>query len=1481
MVHKYLNFGDAARVAHDSANLILSSSVRYGFYTKDTNYYSRKRCDTKILLDPTRDSNGRITHIYFKDDPINIYRDYREFSVLEDVLELLLLNRGIWYRIKDPFAVDLVNLSWVGSDTSMIPKKFTTLTLPDGDKDIEVSMKKVFRENNGELIDLYHQKMKMIQDIKPTKDIVERYNKSALINRFILNRSQVGTRLTKLTRMVGDKSSLYRMFRSYGNIPGRRGVSSSIVPVSHEIDIDHIERSILEENNGLMESHVDDVVLEFLENIITDGIWVVKPVYGSHGMGMRITGKDDILKNFNSWRKEEHYFNNTNIVFKVWLFSRFVKSFQWKLDNDKPDSLKLCDKELWNKIRVPKLMGDDYDPGDVDTRNKIVDEETGKSFNTFKMVNPTKKPKYQEFRDHKFKDSHGRINKGRVWIAVNIQDGSYQLWVYKKMLFELCSLELDTNDIQQYNDLQRVWTDANSFIYGKKEDIDEELRDRDIQTKYQLDPINASRASDLDLCYMVDWEDGHWFQNDTKQKFPLDWNSIKQSFSDIFDIFLQATKDSVNCLSETNTNIDTKGCFQYFGIDFIIDDNSNVWLLEFNTRPWSGYGFWWRHYFDYNNHHMPNKYIFIESLIRQFVDTKFEQKPNRRPLDDFSDIDNMWQIYKSEVHISLERPIAVLSNILPIKGQSNWVMNRELKNLFRTRGWGTFPFGRLVDNPNLTIQGMTPYLKYLVENYDKTTFNKKVQEVYPYMVASNIVNRIFPLVFFLGDKARMVDILRSVYPSESNIDNLCQPCYQWDQIVPFTINIDRKKTNVKQLESLLSGYPGQTWIIKPSMGKQGTGIFISGDSNDIHKRIINDTTSQDGNMWSISRYIDRPFLTQGRKTHIRTFVLVSIEGGNLKTFVMDPHLLFMAGLPYDIDNAKMFANNYFNDKILNGLKGNRKQLVKKFDEYRTLTNLSKGASMIKKWVDCGKVISISNSTYDNKSVLGKISNSCKNPEKMDNVGYEALSGDARKMIDTEKGERFFDENLLPQIQQIIKQTIYAIRNDIDCVNKKTNQCYQYIALDFMMEETDSIPKVWLLEVNVNPGLKSPTKLLTGGIKRFMNSIFDHTLGDHNDTFIFTASNGNQYHVPKKMRKMSQVDLEKETRKMVPSRDNLFHELLTLEINANEKSEELVRNSYIIDKMSGSQQQQQQQEPSWFDKLKEARKKMFDRSGTQVQAIMSHQMGLPWHDLAFRSQFMRGMVPFMDMGIEMGLGPWNSPLLDADNKDFGEYLMDLHIWQMQMAVNEKMREGLKDSKGLPYWILFPGFFDMGIFGFGARRRKTRRRKRSNQMERFFEQWGMMHFLNSQTPEAAFIVGFGMGDLGMQIGFPYFTDGAIRDIEKAMKHYGRSYPFCQLYDKKSLKNLFDLFMIPYGARDSKEALCGRLLLLNHMGFLTPEFPFMNQTFMGPGFQRLDLGDNPFASMFEIQALQSIFGPYSFKYIHDKYGKPAVTSGGDQNP
>ena len=72
--------------------------------------------------------------------------------------------------------------------------------------------------------------------------------------------------------------------------------------------------------------------------------------------------------------------------------------------------------------------------------------------------------------------------------------------------------------------------------------------------------------------------------------------------------------------------------------------------------------------------------------------------------------------------------------------------------------------------------------------------------------------------------------------------------------------------------------PASTWIMKPSRGAQGGGIFLINKLSQIKKwanggRWQNSSSSKDA--YVVSHYIDNPLLVSGRKFDLRLYVLVT------------------------------------------------------------------------------------------------------------------------------------------------------------------------------------------------------------------------------------------------------------------------------------------------------------------------------------------------------------------------------------------------------------------------------------------------------------------------------------------------------------------------------------------------------------------------------------------------------------------------------
>lgn len=1072
-----------------------------------------------------------------------IYHDYREYTVMDRVIEALLNYRNIWKRVKDPWNYDCMNFSFVGTDISILPKYMSTLKYVDADGNVEktivVRMKEYFEQNEYDIIKQYEKQMKDLRSIKLTKDNFNNL-KGTSRNKLILKNSQIGNRIAQITRLSGDKSSLYSLLKSYGG--------GKFIPKNFEIDIDKIQIELKKSNPDLDDRTFSNVFKEYLYNFLsseleTDKIWVIKPTYGSRGVGMYFANTEEFLLNFMTWFFSKYVVKKKDVKFSKWLVSEFKMSFKWKLDVF-PDSLKLLnwqyignngkvingklDKKpkefkdekvgLYNKCNVIKVF--DKDSDETSTMS-FIDKETSKRWYYIKTKNPKES---EEFVRHRFdNEQNGRINKARIWFAIDLSDNKYKIHVYDKLLFELCSKEyIKEND---YKDKEKTWTDVNEKLYNEQ---------------YGLDDVNSSRASELDLCFVVDWYTGRWGRGN--KKFPKDWGKIKNNFVDFFNKFKNATKDRVQCISSSrsidDSNFKTKGCFQYFGMDFIVDNDCNIWLLEFNTRPWVGYGNWWKNFFDPDNIHIPHKWIFIESIIRKFIDGKFDKKPTKLPYNEY-DFSKCWDCVTEHYYSEIKHPLAIMPRVMPKEGDSNWMVHNQTLNVLNYRGYSVFPYSNLVGKPEFTMQGMTLYINFLIKNsngnFDQVSeFIRKMSDMYPDLMKTKTMNRIFSFVYYLGNKVVLTNLLKNT--NFEGIDRYAKQKLKPFRILPasYTINIKRNPNWKNELyktilESEKENFSGKIkrWIAKPALGKQGTGIYISDtnkikndkrfDLSELFENMENDEDNKDEEEWVVSWYIDNPLLFYDRKSHIRVFTLVVNDGnGNLKYYIMNVPLLFLAGMPYNKERSEEFYNVFFSDRGIEiarreaNLKNND-SVIETLSRYKNLTNLSKGKDFfmtyVKKPDGTGNYFKgIDNVEYSKPTEveerLSKKDTWFKGSEEDEDFGYKVLSYDARlvynRLVKREKGKgkkypRYDEEGGLgDKIKDLLIHTLYSTKDFSNCFNK--GSCYHYLAFDIMVDE-DHHP--WLLEVNVNPGLKAIQNVLKfenrGGLVGFLHNIFNKTI----------------------------------------------------------------------------------------------------------------------------------------------------------------------------------------------------------------------------------------------------------------------------------------------------------------------------------------------------------------------------------------------------
>ena len=355
----------------------------------------------------------------------------------------------------------------------------------------------------------------------------------------------------------------------------------------------------------------------------------------------------------------------------------------------------------------------------------------------------------------------------------------------------------------------------------------------------------------------------------------------------------------------------------------------------------------------------------------------------------------------------------------------------DLYNILDSNNYSSFPYANY-EKSGVGFKGLSPISKYLISKIDKLG-KEHVLSLLRYLYPGDAKQKMLNKIMSLGFYLGDKSQL-TIKIKENNND--------WNNIIPWSIVYD--KTNINQsLNSLLKDM-NFTFICKPALGQQGQDILISNNINEIQTH-INDLNYDS---WLISKYLDNPYLIKinkigvsninyndsiGRKSHMRVYVLLHQKQGKLNAYMYKKSLIFSAAKEYNTcdEDSKYFCN---------------------------LTNLYYGGLYYSK--------------------LGKEPNDAY--KDLSNITNEILDNDTYNI-------------LMKKVKVIVQKTILSVKGDLICLNYN-NDCFQYIAFDFHLENEDTI-RPWLLEVNSTPGLKAPNYQFkeSGGIHNYLENILNLTL----------------------------------------------------------------------------------------------------------------------------------------------------------------------------------------------------------------------------------------------------------------------------------------------------------------------------------------------------------------------------------------------------
>jgi hypothetical protein len=906
-----------------------------------------------------------------------ILQDYLENTEYESYISLFLNKRLNWKQV--PYDTQELDFSYTGPDQYVkLPSKYLT-------SDVWDELSKEEKEDIIEKVGLSKKK----------------FSKGSGLNKDMQYKSRINNRIPKLTRLLGNKYTLYTLVQEYGKEAAQKTIPLFTI------------------FNTYTQENFEDIVKKFVESSKSN-VFILRPTSSLQGLGTTILTQEKLLKILPDYVSRKIKKNK----YIRWIVSEFRESFLWKIKTLSPESSVLLKSnptrkrqfmgrtlELWNKDKIPTI-------GNIKEKH-----------------DKTLKVKYPSKLSHlRYTDSIGRINKGTVWFVYQVKDTSLVLHVYNKVQFEVSPEEFDN-----------LYDDPYTLIPGLSKDCYVE--------KFDMDNVNAGRAADLNLSFIIDWNSGKGFPMGVSV-----WNKVKTSLQSVFDSIVNSVKYTSVCMSYGNDSFESLGCYQTMSLDFLVDNKANTWILQCNTKPWVGHGKWWSK-FDPGYKHIIDKWEYLDSVLNLTVDQYI--KPRKPSSVNYK---KHWTQLIDITKRKFGHPKVYRNVIAPIEGiQDNSNYSKNILKALNDRGWSIFPWKKYLDSPDFVWQGVGTILRGLFEEekYDK----EQVLKIFPNILKSKIVNRIFPLSVYLGNKSMLIKVLKQNLPNN------------WHNVIPWGFPIYKDKSDWKsdliekcEKGKILYNKQNLTWIIKPSHGLQGLGIIVSDDVN----KLINHIENSKDKIWVLSLYIDNPLLLKKKKNHIRVFVLIHRDKTGINGYLFGRHFVFMAPVEYN----KCQKSGYPDDE----------------KDYCNLTNLSVGAKYYEKigkdpkdaYADLSGIAQDEFDTDSFKSLYKKF----KNTDKYKKMEQEF----SNKNKDLEKS--FYNIVMLPQIRKIVHDTIYASSPHIACIqeNEKTFEgCFQYTAFDLMFDDGDKgndVPKCWLLEVNTAPGLRATTSQGADRVLQFLNNMFD-------------------------------------------------------------------------------------------------------------------------------------------------------------------------------------------------------------------------------------------------------------------------------------------------------------------------------------------------------------------------------------------------------
>jgi len=207
-----------------------------------------------------------------------------------------------------------------------------------------------------------------------------------------------------------------------------------------------------------------------------------------------------------------------------------------------------------------------------------------------------------------------------------------------------------------------------------------------------------------------------------------------------------------------------------------------------------------------------------------------------------------------------------------INDQSPYVLNK-LQSSFEKRNLTFKQVSDPNDDPNLVFQW---------DSYDNVNWDR--------VLSGDLISNAYCTRKGLIRKAQFSYYMKKFYVKRESI---------LSKALPDTIILDLAEDPKSALYDAYEAIDeGGLWILKPSVVDKAEIVLVVNDRKVLKKHI---KEYPDIKEWVLQAYIDKPLLVEGRKFHIRSYVLLV---GDLEVYLYEEMLALFAMDPYSVDDLE-------------------------------------------------------------------------------------------------------------------------------------------------------------------------------------------------------------------------------------------------------------------------------------------------------------------------------------------------------------------------------------------------------------------------------------------------------------------------------------------------------------------------------------------------------------------------------------------------